>query len=164
MARQMASYFFSKSDPVMSSPTLTLVLKVTPSSVIKSIRRCTICLDSFMVGMPYWRRPPIRSCRSKTVTKWPALLSWSAQARPAGPEPMIATLRPERIFGLCAFIQPFSYACSMIDTSIVLIATGGSLIPKVHAPSHGAGHTRPVNSGKLFVCNNCFIASYQSSW
>ncbi len=35
-----------------------------------------------------------------------------------------------------------------------LIVTGGSFIPSTHDPSHGAGHTRPVNSGKLLVlCN-----------
>lgn len=27
-----------------------------------------------------------------------------------------------------------------------LMVTGGSDIPKTHAPSQGAGHTRPVNS------------------
>ena len=47
--------------------------------------------------------------------------------------------------------HPSSNALSMIDTSIVLIVTGGSLIPSTHEPSQGAGQTRPVNSGKLLV-------------
>ena len=47
----------------------------------------------------------------------------------------------------------------MIDTSIVLIVTGGSLMPKTHDPSHGAGHTRPVNSGKLLVSSSLSSAS-----
>ena len=41
----------------------------------------------------------MRSARSKTVTRWPALLSWSAQARPAGPEPTTATFLPVRFSG-----------------------------------------------------------------
>jgi hypothetical protein len=39
----------------------------------------------------------------------------------------------------------------LIAFSTVLIVTGGALMPSTHEPSHGAGHTRPVNSGKLFV-------------
>ena len=34
--------------------------------------------------------------------------------------------------------------------SMDLIVTAGSLMPSVQA-AHGAGHTRPVNSGKLLV-------------
>ena len=34
---------------------------------------------------------------------------------------------------------------------------------KTHAPSHGAGHTLPVNSGKLLVCKSCSSASFQLS-
>ena len=39
----------------------------------------------------------------------------------------------------------------MIAHSMFLIVTGGSLMPSTQEPSHGAGQTRPVNSGKLFV-------------
>lgn len=35
---------------------------------------------------------------------------------------------------------------------MLLIVTGESISPATQAPSHGAGQTRPVNSGKLFVC------------
>ena len=44
-----------------------------------------LVLSSFMFGMPYMSRPPMRSARSKTVTEWPARLSWAAAQRPAGP-------------------------------------------------------------------------------
>ncbi len=40
-----------------------------------------------------------------------------------------------------------------------LIVTGGSLMPSVQLPSHGAGQTRPVNSGKLFVFASRMYAS-----
>jgi len=39
----------------------------------------------------------------------------------------------------------------MISASMFLIVTGGSLMPSTQEPSQGAGHTRPVNSGKLLV-------------
>ena len=35
--------------------------------------------------------------------------------------------------------------------SMFLIVTGGALMPRTQEPSHGAGQTRPVNSGKLLV-------------
>ena len=48
-------------------------------------------------------------------------------------------------------IQPSRNPRSTISHSIVLIVTGLSSMFSVHAASHGAGHTRPVNSGKLLV-------------
>ncbi len=50
----------------------------------------------------------------------------------------------------------------MIETSICLMVTAGWLMPSTHAVSHGAGHSRPVNSGKLFVACSRSIASRQS--
>ena len=49
-------------------------------------------------------------------------------------------------------IQPSSKARSTIASSIDLMVTGSLLMPSTHEPSHGAGHSRPVNSGKLLVC------------
>ena len=48
--------------------------------------------SSFMLGIPYIRSPPIRSCRSNTVTLWPLRFRRSAAARPAGPLPITATV------------------------------------------------------------------------
>ena len=59
--------------------------------------------------------------------------------------------------------QPSSHARSMISTSTCLIVTGLALMPSTHADSHGAGHSRPVNSGKLFVAWSWSIASRQWS-
>ena len=39
----------------------------------------------------------------------------------------------------------------MMLTSTCLIVTAGWLMPSTQADSHGAGQSRPVNSGKLFV-------------
>ena len=39
----------------------------------------------------------------------------------------------------------------MIETSTCLMVTAGWLMPSTQLDSHGAGHSRPVNSGKLLV-------------
>ena len=59
--------------------------------------------------------------------------------------------------------SPSSHARSMISTSTCLIVTGSALMPSTHAASHGAGHRRPVNSGKLFVACSRSMASRQWS-
>ena len=63
-------------------------------------------LSAFMLGTPYIIKPAARSARSYTVTRWPALLSWSAAARPAGPDPMTATFLPVRLTGGLGTISP----------------------------------------------------------
>ncbi len=50
----------------------------------------------------------------------------------------------------------------MISTSICLIVTGSALMPSTQAASQGAGHSRPVNSGKLLVACNRSAAAAQS--
>ena len=47
----------------------------------------------------------------------------------------------------------------MIDTSTCLMVTAGWLMPSTQDASHGAGHSRPVNSGKLLVACSRSIAS-----
>ncbi len=50
----------------------------------------------------------------------------------------------------------------MIAFSICLIETASpSRISSTHDASHGAGHSRPVNSGKLFVAWSWRMASSQ---
>ena len=51
----------------------------------------------------------------------------------------------------------------MIATSTFLIVTGSWLMPSTQEVSHGAGHSRPVNSGKLLVACSRSIAPSQSS-
>mmetsp|Transcript_53404 Transcript_53404/g.169818 ORF Transcript_53404/g.169818 Transcript_53404/m.169818 type:complete len:240 (+) Transcript_53404:1053-1772(+) len=152
VASTTASLAASISAAEWVTPMLASVTKVMPSAAMRSTRRCTMSILSvFMLGTPYIMSPPMRSARSYTVTEWPILLSWSAAARPAGPEPTIATFLPVRTAGGRGTIQPFSKPLSMIVHSIDLIVTAGSMMPSTHEPSHGAGHTRPVNSGKLLV-------------
>lgn len=116
------------------------------------------------------RRPPTRSLRSYTRTWWPAwkrrnrlersqcletldhtLFNWSAAAIPAGPLPMIATFLPVRTAGGRGTTHPSSHALSIMAASMVLMPTGAELMPRTHDSWHGAGQTRPVTSGRLFV-------------
>ncbi len=76
---------------------------------------------------------------------------------------MTATRLPDRRSGASGTTQPDSQAWSMIDTSTCLMVTGSALIPRTQAASHGAGQSRPVNSGKLFVACSRSAASCQSS-
>ena len=100
---------------------------------------------------------------SKTVTVCPARFNCCAAAKPAGPEPITATVFPVLTSGGCGFIHPSAKPLSIIFFSIFSIATGSLIIPNTHDFSHGAGHKRPVNSGKLLVDCNIFNALSHSS-
>ena len=134
-----------------ASPMFVRVTNFTPDWHNNSTRRSTRHLSSFIMGIPYISKPPMRSARSYTVTSWPARFSWSAAASPAGPDPTTATVKPVRCCGWTGVTQPSSKPRSTIACSISLMVTAGSVIPRTHAPSQGAGQTRPVNSGKLLV-------------
>src|ERR1700749_2882616 len=76
----------------------------------------------------------------------------------------MATFLLLRYFGGEGAIHPISKPRSMMAHSTDLIPTGSSLIPRTQAPSQGAGHTRPVNSGKLLVIRSLFKASFHWFW
>lgn len=82
------------------------------------------------------------------------LVSWAAQARPEGPEPTMTTRLPVSLEAGRGrgTLSPSSQPTSPTAHSMFLIVTGSSMMPSTQAPSQGAGHTRPVNSGKLLVC------------
>mmetsp|Transcript_25040 Transcript_25040/g.57657 ORF Transcript_25040/g.57657 Transcript_25040/m.57657 type:complete len:267 (-) Transcript_25040:5232-6032(-) len=138
-----------REDP--GSPTLTPSWNSTPSAAMRSRRRCTTRLSSFMFGMPYISSPPALGARSRTVTLWPMRLSSSAAARPAGPLPMTATRMLVRVLGGRGRMAPDCQPQSAMAYSMFLMVTGSATRPAMHAPSQGAGHTRPVNSGKGLV-------------
>ena len=61
--------------------------------------------------------------------------------------------------------QPSCHAWSTICSSICLIVTASLLIASTQAASHGAGHSVPVNSGKLFVaCSRSMASRHSSRW
>src|SRR5690606_15903333 len=147
----MASKLDFNSSAVMSFPTWVLVTNFTPSLRITSTRLSTTHFSSLKSGIPYRSNPPMLLFFSYTVTWCPALFNWAAAAKPAGPEPIIATFFPVLVCGGLGFMYPSSKAFSAIDFSMYSIATGGLLIPKTQELSQGAGQILPVNSGKLLV-------------
>ena len=62
-----------------------------------------------------------------------------------------------------ALDQPSFAARSEMARSSALIATGAPFTPATHAVSQGAGHTRLVTSGKLFVASSATMASRHRS-
>ena len=99
-----------------------------------AVRRgaATMLLVQLHVGMPYISSPPMRSARSNTVTRCPALFSW--RRRPARP----GRSRPRRPSCRCASpggsgtIQPSSKPWSTMAHSMFLIVTG-RLVDAQHA-------------------------------
>ena len=75
-----------------------------------------------------------------------------AQVRPAGPEPMTATLWP--FLGAVATLAiPCSAAQSATKRSTRPMATGSPFTPRTHLPSHwfSWGHTRPEMAGRALA-------------
>ncbi len=162
-ASTTASKFSCSAWKLTSTPTSLEVRNWTPSASICTARRFIRCFSILKSGMPYRSSPPMRSDFSNTVTAWPARASCCAQASPAGPLPMTATDLPVRFSGTSGLTQPSWNPRSMIAHSIDLMVTGLSTMLSVQAASHGAGQTRPVNSGKLLVECSTSSAFFQSS-
>src|SRR3954449_2675290 len=146
----------------MSRPTSTPRRRSIPSPTSCSTRRSTTVFSILKSGTPKRTRPPAASSRSNSVTAWPSRRSCCAAAMPAGPLPTTATGRPVSTCGGLGVTQPSDHARLTIAFSICLIVTASpSRISSTHDASHGAGHRRPVNSGKLFVACSWRIASSQ---
>src|SRR5256886_5053089 len=159
-ASNTASCRSRREATVTSTPTAHDVTNPTPSARSWISRRSMCSFSSLKSGMPYRISPPSSSSRSYTVTACPARASCWAAASPAGPDPTTPTDRPEADAGRTGVTYPRSKARLMISTSTCLMVTGAPPeIPSTHAASHGAGHSRPVNSGKLFVACSCSIAN-----
>ena len=163
IATRTASNDLRRYRTEISSPILTSVSKTIPSSRIREILRSIIFLSSLKLGIPIRIRPPISGDFSNTVTRCPSLLNVLAAARPAGPEPITATLFPLSFTGGEGTTHPSSKAFSIMASSISFMETGASFMERVHEVSQRAGHILPVNSGKLLVRLSLLQASFQSS-
>src|SRR3954471_15701925 len=162
VASTTASCSARSSSKVTSRPTSTPSRRSTPSATSCSTRRSTIHFSILKSGTPKRTRPPAASSRSSSVTACPSRRSCCAAAMPAGPLPTTATDMPVSCCGGCGTTQPSDHARLTIAFSICLIVTASpSRISSTHDASHGAGHRRPVNSGKLLVACSWRIASSQ---
>ena len=112
--------------------------------------------------MPYRSKPPMRSARSKhghPVARPIQLVGGGQAGRPRSDDrDAFARAGPEADERR---LSPSSNARSMIVASTALIVTAELLMPRTQDPSQGAGHSRPVHSGKLFVaCSRSIAASH----
>ena len=159
-ARSSASCSWRRRSGSTSTPTWALVTNshaLGPHLVEAPVERALLHLE---LGDPVAEEPadPVGALEHGDLVPGAAELLRRRRARP-GPEPTTATRFPVRTAGGSGAIQPSANARSTIASSIGLIVTGSSLMPRTHEPSHGAGHSVPVNSGKLFVAWSRSMAS-----
>ena len=86
-----ASYIDSNLSRERSFPRHLFVLNIIPSLSRSLTLLSIIFLSNLKSGIPNLSRPPTSSSFSYTVTLCPLLFNSSAQASPAGPEPITAT-------------------------------------------------------------------------
>ncbi|CAI8226210.1 MAG: Uncharacterised protein [Marinobacterium sp. xm-d-530] len=109
--------------------------------------------SSLNSGIPKVRRPPISGLRSKTTGLTPLRARMSAQPRPAGPAPIIATFLSVQLTLDISGRQPMAKAVSVMYFSTEPMVTAPNSSFSVQAPSHrrSCGQTRPHTSGSEFV-------------
>ena len=130
----------SKRNSIPMSSKMTRRLRMTSFSILNS-------------GIPKVNKPPISGRLSKTTGLTPFLTKISAQPRPAGPAPMIATFLSVQTTSDISGRQPSANAVSLIYFSTLPMVTAPKPSFNVQAPSHkrSCGQTRPHTSGKVLV-------------
>ena len=84
----------------------------------------------------------MRSARSYTATVWPARVSCWAAARPAGPEPMTATVLPDRRSGACG--RDVAGVPRLVDDRDFDVLDGdGGLVDAEHARRLAGSRAQP---------------------
>ena len=122
-----------------------------PSKITRRLR-----MTSFSIlnsGIPKVNKPPISGRLSNMTGLTPFLTKISAQPRPAGPAPMIATFLSVHTTSDISGRQPKAKAVSLIYFSTLPIVTAPKPSLRVQAPSQSrsCGQTRPQTSGKVLV-------------
>ena len=107
--------------------------------------------------------PPNSLLLSNIVTVCPASSNFAAQARPAGPAPIIAMFFPLAFLGIRNFDQPFLSACSARYLCISAIGRGASPIKACRQlPSHccSTGQSQAQISGNILFSLSTSYASF----
>ena len=138
---------------VISFPMSVFKRNSTPMPVKISRRRFMTSFSILNSGIPKVNRPPISGRLSNTTGFTPLRTRISAQPRPAGPAPIIATFLLVHFTCDISGRQPKAKAVSLMYFSALPIVTAPKPSFKVHAPSHkrSCGQTRPHTSGKVLV-------------
>ncbi len=138
---------------VMSLPTSVFRRNSMPMPPKISRRRLSTVFSSLNSGMPKVSRPPISGFLSNTTGVTPLRTRISAQPRPAGPAPMIATFLPVGLTLDMSGRQPMAKAVSAMYFSTEPMVTAPKPSFRVQAPSQrrSCGQTRPQTSGRVLV-------------
>ena len=148
-----ASYCDKIFVKVISLPTSIFSLNSTPIPSRIFLLLYTISLSNLNGGIPKVRRPPISSYLSYTTDLIPFLAKTSAQAKPAGPAPIMPTLKFVGFTFDKSGCHPRFNASSVMYFSILPMVTAPKPSFKVHAPSHNlsCGQILPQISGRELV-------------
>ncbi len=144
-------FSFMSCGTVKVLPMTLLVSIFTPMSVSPFTSRSMMSRGRRKGGMPYWSTPPTTWSASKTVTSAPNFTRSAAAARPAGPEPQIATL--PSLFANFGGTAGFDLALSPTKRSRRPMPTDSTFALITHCASHcvSCGQTRPQIDGKAFA-------------
>ncbi|KPW90454.1 hypothetical protein ALO79_200334 [Pseudomonas syringae pv. castaneae] len=153
MPMNTASYSSSSCSMVTSLPTSVFRRNSIPMPVKTSRRLLSTVFSNLNSGMPKVSRPPISGFLSNTTGVTPPRTRTSAQPRPAGPAPMMATRLPVGLTLDMSGRQPMANAVSVMYFSTEPMVTAPKPSFKVQAPSHrrSCGQTRPQTSGRVLV-------------
>ena len=137
----------------MSVPISVFRRNSTPMPVKISRRRFMTSFSILNSGIPKVSKPPISGRLSNTIGLTPLRTKMSAQPKPAGPAPIIATFLFVHFTLDISGRQPKANAVSLIYFSALPIVTAPKPSLRVQAPSHkrSCGQTRPQTSGKVLV-------------
>ena len=122
-----------------------------PSKISRRLR--ITCFSILNSGIPKVSKPPISGRLSNTTGFTPARTRTSAQPRPAGPAPIMATFLSVHCTSLMSGRQPKAKAVSLMYFSTLPMVTAPKPSFRVQAPSQSlsCGQTRPHTSGKVLV-------------
>src|SRR5450830_1012862 len=134
MPMNTASYSASSCSMVTSLPTSVLRRNSMPMPLKTSRRLLSTLFSSLNSGIPKVSRPPISGFLSNTTGVTPPRTSTSAQPRPAGPAPMIATRLPVGLTLDMSGRQPMANAVSVMYFSTEPMVTAPKPSLRVQAP------------------------------
>ena len=161
MPRNTASYSCSSVSNSTSVPISVFRRNSTPISSNTARRRSMTFFSSLNSGIPKVSRPPISGYLSNTTGLTPLRARISAQPKPAGPAPTIATFLSVHTTLDISGRQPMAKAVSVMYFSTEPIVTAPKPSFRVQSPSHrrSCGHTRPHTSGSELVLWDSSAAS-----
>ncbi|CAM5270509.1 hypothetical protein SSTU70S_07105 [Stutzerimonas stutzeri] len=128
-----------------------------------SRRRLSTVFSSLNSGMPNVSRPPISGLRSNTTGATPLRTSTSAQPKPAGPAPMMATRLPVGLTLDRSGRQPIAKAVSAMYFSTEPIGAEDRRLDHVEAGLEAAVGLHPHLPAQVVAAQGLWVSARPSS-